>query len=137
MSDLSITVANVKKTSTTRVKHGVAGATITAGIPLYKHPTTEKLHPLDVDVASAEDLEYVGLAVHAALTDQPVEYAHDGDLDIGATIVEGKLYVGSGNAGGIAPVDDLATGDAVFLIGIGSATAGRIKLKTWSPGVTL
>ena len=69
-----------------------------------------------------------GIALHAALADQPLEVATGGPLDIGATVTVGEIYTVHTTAGGIGPYSDLAAGDYVSIIAVGTTTA-RIDIR--------
>lgn len=136
MVDLTVTAANVVKGTDAVVQRGVAGATITAGQPLYKDATaSDTLKVADTDVSAAAS-RVVGIALHAASTGQPIEYQTDGEITIGATMTVGEIYVLSGTAGGIAPRADLATLDYTSIIGI-AKTAAILSLKLHNLGVAL
>ena len=127
MADLTITVADVKKTDSTSIAEGIAGATITAGQPVYKDSTaSNKLKPADADVLATAAA--VGIALHGASADQPLKYATSGNLTLSAVMTAGAVYVVSTNAGGIAPVADLGSGDYVTLLGIATSTT-NLKLS--------
>jgi hypothetical protein len=127
MADLTITVADVKKTDSTSIAEGIAGATITAGQPVYKDSTaSNKLKPADADVLASAAA--VGIALHGASADQPLKYATSGNLTLSAVMTAGAVYVVSTNAGGIAPVADLGSGDYVTLLGIATSTS-NLKLS--------
>ena len=129
MADLSITAADVKKTDTTLIAEGIAGGTITAGQPVYKDSTaSNKLKAADADVLASAAA--VGIALHGASNDQPLKYAIGGNLTLSSVMTAGAVYVVSTNAGGIAPVADLGSGDYVTLLGIAtSATNLKISIS--------
>ena len=127
MADLTITVGDVKKTDSTSIAEGIAGATITAGQPVYKDSTaSNKLKPADADVLASAAA--VGIALHGASADQPLKYATSGNLTLSAVMTAGAVYVVSTTAGGIAPVADLGSGDYVTLLGI-ATSATNLKLS--------
>lgn len=120
MADVSITAANVKVVSGTP-KIGKAGASVTAGQPLYQDTDTS-LKPAKADAAGTATC--VGIALNSASTGQTVAYLDNGVLAAGGTLVMGKPYVVSAaNAGGIAPVADLTSTNVATYIGIGLTTA--------------
>ena len=122
MADLTITAADVKKTDSTLITEGIAGAAITAGQPVYKDSTaSNKLKPADADVLATAAA--VGVALHGASADQPLKYATSGNLTLSAVMTAGAVYVVSTTAGGIAPVADLGSGDYVTLLGIATSTS--------------
>jgi hypothetical protein len=126
-ADLTVTASSVKKVTGAAVDRGTAGASVTAGQPVYKDATDSgKLKAADADAQASSVC--VGIALHAASTDQPLEYLTSGPIDIGATVTVGQIYVVSTTAGGIAPYSDLASGDYVTVIGVGTTT-GRIEVR--------
>lgn len=128
MADLTITPANVETVDGV-VRHGTAGGTITAGMPV-RFNAGELVAAND---SSAADAAVAGIALHGASDGQPLAYQDSGTIDIGATVEVGKVYVLSG-AGGIAPVDDIAGAEFVTVIGVG-VTAANIKLGILASGV--
>jgi hypothetical protein len=121
MADISVTAASVQKTSSTLWALGVAGGTITAGQPVYADATaSSKLKAADADVLATS--KAVGIALHGASDGQPLQYATGGTLTFNAVLAAGQVYVASTNAGGIAPVADMGSGDFVTVLGIGVST---------------
>lgn len=135
MTDLSITPANVVAGANAKTKIAAALSAITAGQVLYRDPTTLKMAPGDAD--GAADLRVAaGIALNSAAANQPVMFQEEGDITIGATVVPGEVYVLSGDAGGIAPVADLAGGDYTTVIGIGKSVT-EITLGIFTAGVAV
>lgn len=133
MADVSVTAASVVKTSTTTILEGTAGATITAGQPLYKDSADSyKLKLADADVLASSVC--VGLSLHGASSGQPLKYATRGDVTFNSAFTVGQVYVASVNAGGIAPYSDLASGDYVSILGV-ATTATNLKLGILSSSI--
>lgn len=107
MADLTVSATGVKRTSSTVIQEGTAGATITAGQPVYADSANNYvLKPCQATSQAAA--QCVGIALHGAASGQPLRYAADGDVIFsGTTMVMGTCYVVSANAGGIAPSADL------------------------------
>lgn len=123
MADLTITAANVVKGSSSSVKNGVAGATITAGQAVYEDATdSNKLKLADANASSAT-AACKGIALHAALSGQPIAYIDGGDLGVGTILTAGTIYVLSATAGGIAPAADLTTGWRTTILGVATTTS--------------
>jgi hypothetical protein len=121
MADLSITAANVAQTGGEPSKKGIAADTITQGQALYKN-TAGALVRCDADVLASA--AFAGIALNAASSGQPVDYAPPGaTVNIGATTTKNTYYVVSTTAGGIAPSADLASGDYITLLFVGNGTA--------------
>jgi hypothetical protein len=135
MADISVTAANVVKASTnTTVRVGTAGATITAGQPLYEDSAADfKLKPAQADTAAKA--KAVGIALHGASNGQPISFISAGGLNIGATLTVGQVYVVSdAAAGGVAPYADLASGDFVTVLGV-ATTASNLAVGIQVSGI--
>lgn len=131
MADLTITVASVLKVSGNN-GNGVAGATITAGQPLYKN-ADGKYYPADC-VTSQATAVVVGIALHGSLAGQPIAFLKNGGvLAIGATIVAGTQYVLS-ETGKIAPAADLASLDKISYVGV-ALTAANLQIDINNTGI--
>lgn len=138
MADITVTVAEVEPVYSFAVPPSletrIAGATITAGQPLYADTTTQdykgrpKLKLCDANASAASALCY-GIALHAALLDQPITVIKAGALYLGAVggsvLTEGVGYNVSATAGGIAPEADLITGTDWYncRLGVADTTA--------------
>ena len=131
MADLSITVANValvagQQSSIQPVSaNQLAGATITAGQPVYlSAASTWLLARADTTALASGVGTTWGIALHGALTGQPVAVLTAGQITIGATVALGTQYVlsASGTAGKIAPYSDLTTTNLVSVIGVAIST---------------
>src|SRR5687767_15673944 len=102
MADLTVTAASVLLTSGNKYS-GTAGATITAGQTVYLDSVTNTLKLAQCDGTAAE-AACVGIALHASLTGQPLEYAgHGAVINIGATTAKTTTYLVGAAAGGVAP----------------------------------
>lgn len=136
MADLTITAANVVSGANAVTRQGVAGATITAGQPLYQDSADSyALKPARAN-AAATDL-VVGIALHGAADGQPITYQSEGAINVGATLVVGTIYVlSAAAAGGIAPSGDLASGNYVTVLGVATA-AGSLQMGINNSGVAV
>lgn len=120
MADLTITAANVAKTSGVTAD-AVAGGTITQGMAIYID--TADLAQISHCETSAVTAVVDGIALNAASSGQPIQYLKaNGVINLGATLAVGTVYVLS-TAGLIAPVADLATADYTTTIGTATTTA--------------
>ena len=133
MADLTITAANVVQTAGD-VSDGTAGGTITAGMPLYKD-AADLGHLKAAADTSATVSACVGIALHGASDGQPLKYARNGSINLGATLTVGMPYVVSA-AGLIAPIIDGATGDFITVLGI-ATTASNLSLQIHVGGIAL
>lgn len=123
MADLSITATSVVKGSNAVVGTGTAGATITAGQSIYIDSSdSDKVKLADANASSAT-ATCRGIALHGASADQPIDYIISGSLTMGAILTQGRVYVVSATAGGIAPVSDLTTGWYTTTLGVATSTS--------------
>jgi len=134
MADITITAANVIRTSADTTT-GIAGETITAGMAVYLKASDSRYWKAQSDGTLAEATA-VGVALHAALANQPLTIATSGTINIGATTAKVFYYVSS-TAGGIAPVADLTSGHYIASIGYATATDGSFVVKPTVTGATV
>lgn len=135
MADLTITAANVSPVAGYQFEDMTAGVAITAGDVIYKDSSDSLAKLADCDGAAA--LAVVkGIALNDAAVTQPVRVQTAGDLDVGATLTVGEIYVLSGTAGNICPEGDLATNDKVCILGVATA-ADNLKLSIFNSGATV
>lgn len=137
--DITVTAANVLAGSGATLKTVVAGATVSAGVSLYKDPADDKYKLAYAGSDSTADQRACdGIALGGASDGQPlviVEPSGGGNIDLGATLDVGHAYVVSpAGEGGIAPISDLATGDFPIIIGIATA-ADNLRMKLIDPDV--
>lgn len=132
MAAISITAANVVPSgSSYNTETGVAGASITAGQPVYKDASdANKIKLADCDASSAA-AAVVGVALHAASTGQPITYQNTGSITIGGTVVAGTIYVAGATAGAINPASDLTTNWRTSIIGV-ATSASVIRLNIFN-----
>jgi hypothetical protein len=134
MAEISITPADVLKTSTTSISEGVAGATITAGMAVYIDTAAAGvLKPCDAD--SVASTVCAGLALHGASTGQPLKYATGGDITLSSVMTVGRIYlVSQATAGSLCVDADILQGDFVSIVGVAS-TATNLKIAINNSGV--
>lgn len=123
MADITITAANVVAGASATMKHGTAGATITAGQVVYQAASDKKWKLADNDSATAEVREATGIALNGASNGQPIAVLTAGPVTIGATLTAGVAYYLSATPGGICPVADILSGDYVCLVGMATSTS--------------
>jgi hypothetical protein len=128
MADLSVTPASVRPFG--EILRGTAGGTITAGQTIRRNTSNQFVVSSD---DSALNAATAGIALNGASANQPVDYMNAGLIDMGATVAVGKVYVQS-TSGGVAPVDDVAGGEFITVLGIGTAS-NRLKLGIIQSGV--
>jgi hypothetical protein len=122
MADITITATSVLKGSGSTVKHGTAGATVTAGQVVYLDTSDGEYKLADCDSGTAAVRSPAGIALHASADGQPLAILSAGPITIGATLTAGVAYYLSATPGGIAPVADLGAGDYPTIIGIATST---------------
>lgn len=124
MADISITAANVLKSSSANVTVGTAGTTITAGQALYIDTAdSNKLKLADADGTSPVNA-FAGISLHASLNGQPIAYVtSDPSFTFGGTVAAGDTIWLADTAGGITKTfSDLETGDKVVVLGVALTT---------------
>ncbi len=133
MSDIIIVVATVVPGTGAVLTTGIAGATILQGQTVYIDTVTNTIKLADAN-ASALTAVVAGIAVNTALTGQVVVYQTGGILGFGVLLTAGKVYVQSANAGGIAPVADLASTWYTTILGV-AITTSNLQLNIWNSGL--
>lgn len=133
MVDLVQTAANVDRNGAGQETKKIAGETITAGSPCYINATDGKAYLAQADGTAAQAV-VAGIALCGASPLQPVILESSGDIDLGATLTVGQVYVLSVNAGKIAPIADLIATNIVSILGVASA-ADKLKLRINNSGV--
>jgi hypothetical protein len=132
MATVTQTVTSVIKSSAASVQtdEGIAGATITAGMPLYIDTAASNV--LKPATGASAILSVVcGIALNGGGTGQTIEYVtRDPALAIGGTVAVGTAYV-LALAGGVAPDADITTGGFKTALGIATTTAA-INFSTGS-----
>ena len=125
MADLSIPAALVIKVSGAVTSLGVCGETITAGQTLYIEtdtPTSPPTYKLYDSNGADEFATLAAVAMTGGVVGQEMVVLTGGSWTVGATLVAGEFYVGTATAGGIAHIDDLASGWKPSLIGYATST---------------
>ncbi len=117
-TDVSVTATGVLASSSASTKHGIAGATMTAGQVIYLDSATNTYK-----LAKATDaitVQAAGIALHGASSGQPIKFVtRDPDFTAGVTVTEGThMVVSPNNAGGISATADLASGNYPYVFGI-------------------
>jgi hypothetical protein len=132
MSALSITAANVIADAEATQAKGVAGTTITAGMPVYLDGS-EVYQKSRGNGATAAQCD--GIALNGASSGQPFDILTAGNINLGATLVSGTAYyVSDATAGLIVPFDDLGSGDYPTFLGVADDT-DNIRIAIQEGGV--
>lgn len=123
MAAISVTPANVavgSETTTTIIVQ--AGEAVTQGQPVYRSTSTGKYLKADAnDTAAKADVE--GIVITPASSDGWFVLATAGQVNMGATLTKGTVYVAGSTAGEVVPWADLTTNDYVTILGVASSTA--------------
>lgn len=136
MADITITAANVVPGDNVSTVTGVAGETIAQGKAVYRSSTTSKYMLADSNSGTLEARIPVGIALTGSSLNQPIVVVKSGDVTIDATLTAGVAYYLSDTPGGICPVADVGSGEAVCLLGFAKTTA-ILGVAIQSPGVVL
>lgn len=125
MADLTQTATSVVTSgnSSVRTSEGIAGATITAGMPVYLDSTDgNSVKP--ADASTLVTAAVAGIALNGGADGQPIEYVtRDSALNVGATLAVGQTYVASATAGAIALESDILSTEFVTILGIANTTS--------------
>lgn len=137
MTDISVTAASVVAAASALVEHGAkSGATLTAGLVVYKDAADNKLKLADNDSGTAALRTAYGITLSGASNNQPVSVAKRGPVTFNAVLTAGVVYAVSGTPGGICPLADVASGDDVIILGVALSTT-VLDLQINDTGVTL
>lgn len=109
---------------------GILGGTVAAGMPVRKQTDGTFIAATD---ASAAGAAVEGIALSGGAISQPFTYQKSGNINLGATVAAGKVYVLS-TSGAIAPVDDIAGSEFVTVLGVGISTS-LVKMGIVQSGV--
>lgn len=132
MVDYAITPSSVLPTGSTGIQVANASAAVTAGQAIRVSGGT--VAPAQAD-SLANTVGAAGIALASAAIGQPVSYVTGGTVDMGAVFAVGDVVVlSAAAAGGIAPVADLASTNAVVVMGI-ATTSNLLKLDLNNSGV--
>jgi hypothetical protein len=134
MAALSQTAASVVSGTSPKKQTGIAGGTITAGMPVYKDTAASNV--LKAARANAAATAVVaGIALNSASSGQPLVYQIGGKINLGATMVVGETYcLSDAVAGQIVPLSDLGSGDYTGIIGTADS-ASILTLAIHNSGV--
>lgn len=136
MADLTVTPASVVIGSGAQVGAGTAGETILAGQPLYVKSTDGRLWKAKSS-GTTEEATVAGIALHGATAAQPIAYASDGTINIGATTVKTVAYVLSATAGGVCPMADLVATNKIVCLGFATDLVGTFLITKRITGAVI
>lgn len=133
MADLTQTAANVGLSGSNATLRLVqVGEAVTQGQPGYL--SSEKYY--QTDASASASAAAAGVFLTPAATDGYAVFATAGDIDLGATLTVGAVYVVSATKGAIAPLADLTTGEYVTTLGVATA-ADTLALNIDVSGVAV
>lgn len=122
MTDITVTVGNVKWVSGTRPVVVKAGATVTRGQAAYLNTSTLEHELADADADATS--QFAGIFLTDGYDGSEVLLAPPGAvINWGATLTAGTIYTLAVTPGGVCPEADLAAGDYVVVLAIGAGTA--------------
>jgi hypothetical protein len=131
MADLTQTRANVKIESDGLIGSGVGGEAFDQGVPLYQNGT--KYFKADANDTAAKAEAIVISLTPCGGDGRRFVFARPGaDIDLGATLQQGEVYVVSATAGAICPVGDITASGAYKKI---LGTAKSTSLLAFNPDV--
>ena len=130
MADLTQTAANVGLKTAATTLTVQAGEAITQGMPVYL--SNSKYYKADNGAVATAAV--AGIAMTGGAADDYITIATAGNVDLGATLTVGEIYILSA-AGAISPVGDAATSDVITILGVASA-ADTLILSVNASGVT-
>lgn len=131
MSNLSPTAANVKRVSGS-IFTKTAGAAVVRGDMCYVKASDGKAYLGQCD-GTTEEAEALYMALNDAAADQPVTLQKGGEVNLGAILTVGVVYVLSAAAGKIAPLADLVSTNKLTIVGT-ARTTSILRLSPNAPG---
>jgi hypothetical protein len=125
MADISITAASVLASANAApLKQYNFGATVTAGQVVYLDADNKwQLTDSNASAAGNNANSIVGIALVGGANNQPgVVVTRDINFTLGGTLTNGIAYYVSPNAGAIAPVADIGSGNYATVLGVARST---------------
>ncbi len=134
MADLAVTAANVRGLSDRNT--GIAGGTINAGDVIRLNASNQWVQAQSTSAVNSGSGAgaQLAIALNSASANQPIEYQLGGPVNPGGTVAVGKVYVLSATLGKMCPVDDIAGGEFISIVGVGQ-TASLLQLAFKASGV--
>jgi hypothetical protein len=121
MANLSQTAGNVKLVKGTSTQIGIAGESLTQGQPAYQ--VNGQWFRADANDGLVKS-QASAIALTPAATGETVVLANgNAEINLGATLAVGEVYVVSATVGAIAPYADLVANDYVTILGVAKTTA--------------
>ena len=137
MADLVVTAASVVAGTPSVTDDGTAGEALTAGQCVYLKTSDGRWYKADANVTTVEaGADGLKIALNNAPgAGQPVKLLRNGNVNLGATLAIGQVYVVSATAGGIAPFADLVITNLVSILGV-ATTAALLNVPSGGPLVS-
>ena len=132
MANLSLTAANVLKTTSTQFSYGTFGETVAAGEWVYLKDDGKLWL---ADATSAIKADTVGQALNGGAAGQPAQYVFAEDITLSGMTV-GTFYFLSATPGKMCPAADLTSGHFVTCLG-GATTATNFRINRNALGVAI
>ena len=139
MADLSVTAASVvASANAVKLNQYNAGATITAGQVVYLDANSKwQLMDANASATGNDPANTRGIALGGGANNQPITVAiKDSWFTPGATLTNSVAYYASPNAGAIAPVADITTGNYATVLGVARSTT-ILNLNPTAAGVAV
>lgn len=121
MADLTQTPVNVRLQSNTQILRVTAGESVSAGMPAYRLASDGEYYKSGATTAVLADCD--GVFLMPAGNGEETLIAVSGDVNLGATLAVGTVYVVSNTAGNIMPTADLSTGEFTTILGVAKSTS--------------
>ncbi len=121
MADLTQTAANVASGSGATTQRRDAAVAITAGDTVYVDSNGDLA--LCENDQTATEANCAGIALNDAAAGQPVVYQVAGQINVGATLTAGEVYVVGAVGGAIAPVADVLATEFTTILGVAISTS--------------
>lgn len=130
MANLTQTASTVKAEPGYGKENGVAGETITAGMPVFEQDVGAGVMKWKASDANSSTLAYChGIALNNASLDQPIEVMTRGQIYLGSLLTQGEAYfVGISAAGTIRPTADVTANNSEYKIPVGVALSTLLLL---------
>lgn len=132
MADLTQTAANVQTGSGSNIQRRNAAVAVTAGDAVYVDGNGAV--DLCENDQTAAEAACAGVALNDAAIGQPVTFQVTGQINLGATLTVGEVYVCGAAPGGIAPVADVIAAEFMTVIGVAISTS-EIEMGLLPSGV--
>lgn len=133
MADISLTVANFIPSANATLIAGIAGGTLTRGMPLYYDSAAGTYKQFDASNTTKD--QFAGLCCEDAASGQPIEVCtKDPDLILGGTVSMGDTIWASAT-GLTKTIGDLTTGWRIWVIGVCNAASNHVNFNAVRGGI--